>query len=181
MRIIILLIIPIFCLAACVPTAGVFNYPSSVDGKAMSMSGNTPPMSFAHDLDDGHYFITTNPYANSIIINIRLTKKLAVELQSGVVKLSNDGKTYKTYTFEEFSFSSPSNPDCGLTKFLGCNNFYRYATELKLGENSEINIPQEKGDRIWVIPPIIIYNEKLIELKEVIFERKKKSWITPLL
>ena len=75
MRIIILLTMLVFCLSACVPTSGVFNYPSGVDGKAKSMSGTTPPFSFFHNLDDGDYFITTNPAANSIVINIRLTKK----------------------------------------------------------------------------------------------------------
>lgn len=147
----------------------------------MSMSGTTPPMSFAHDLDDGQYFVTTNPSANSVIINIRLTKKVDVKFQSGIVKLSNDGTIYKAYTFEKISLSLPLKFDCSPTKLTGCNNIYRYATELKLGDNSEINIPQEEGDRIWIIPPIIIYNEKLIELREVMFERKKQSWMTPLL
>ncbi len=181
MRIAILLIIILFSLSACVPTSSVFNYPSGVDGKAVSMSGNTPPMSFAHNLDDGHYFITTNQYANSIIINIKLTKKLAVKFQTGIIKLSSDGTTYKPYAFEEISLSKPLKFDCTATKLTGCNNIYRYTAELKLGDNSEINIPQDEGERIWIIPPVIIYNEKLIELKEVIFERKNKSWITPLL
>jgi hypothetical protein len=178
---IVILLAMLLCLSACVPTSGVFNYPSGVDGKATSMSGTTPPFSFSHSLDDGDYFITTNPSANSIVINIRLTKKIAVKFQSGVVKLSKDGTTYKSYAFEEISLSQPLKFDCTSTKLTGCNHIYRYAAELKLGDSSEIDIPQIEGDKIWVLPPSIIYNEKLIEIEEVMFERKDISWMTPLL
>ncbi|TQV88831.1 hypothetical protein [Aliikangiella coralliicola] len=147
----------------------------------MSISGTTPPMSFAHDLESGHYFVTTNPYGNAVILDIRLTKYEVVKLKSGIVKLSNDGVKYEKFIFEDLQFSPPTNPNCGFAKLLGCNNFYRYTAELRLGKNSTINIPQKIGDKIWIIPPQIIYDDKVIKLETVVFENKKKYWLTPLL
>ncbi len=173
-------ILLLLILAGCAPSSYLGNIPSGEDGKAMSQYGDTPPTSFAYPLSDGYYFISTNEYSDVVSITIRLSKKSNVKLMSGETLIGNNLNKLHNFIFPPLEYRKPINPDCGLAKYLGCNNFYTYTSWIKLENNTNAKIPKNKGDKIVIVAPEVNINGKVFIPKVVTFIRKKDTYLSPL-
>lgn len=162
------------------PISYIGDIPSGEGGKAMSYFGDTPPTSFAYSLNNGYYFIGVNEYRGGVSITIRLSKKANVELTSGEAKIGNESKRLRQFIFPPFKYEQPINPDCGISKYLGCNNYHTYTTWVKLENTTNLKLPNELGEKLIVIAPEVRVDGELFKPKEVTFVREKDTYLSPL-
>jgi hypothetical protein len=170
----------LFLLAACAPSSYIGNIPSGDGGKAMSQYGDTPPTSFAYSLNDGYYFIGTNEYSGVVTITIRLSRKSNVKLTSGEALIGNEPRNLQRFTFPSLEFKPPYNADCGISKFLGCNNFYTYTTWVKFESADKVKVPTELGEKLIIIAPEVTIDGETFKPKIVHFVRGNDTYMSPL-